>query len=527
MPVAVALIAAAPAAADDSGFGIAPETIDRLQRSCVRVISFSGDRSSGVVVSRRGHILTVAHGLKSENDAVRVITSSGRSEKADVLLRDPKNDVALLRVRNGRSFHQDDVFSVLLADTQLRTSESITQIAVLSIGYPAREQTGLSPAIRIGTVSAATSQHLRSSCALTAGDSGGPVFDVQGQLLGIHQKIGLGRQFNLHIPLAVCIRTLAPALKQQRLALPPTALQAESPATINLAPSKQVTDQLKKLSVEVSDSHETGVLCHGTQLAKGIIVTKLSELDGRTSVRVSSADGTQSTGEVIGTDRSIDLALLRLNGHPIPEWPDRNPEDRLQNVRPGALIFGRPGVSAGIITRVNHHERAARAALGCTLRTVGRQVIVESVDPESTAKEAGLAPNDAVIEINAIPIHTLDDVAEVLAPLQPGDRVRISTRRGQKPVECSARLHHSPAQLLDRAEFLDGRAGILSLRRTGFRHVIQHDVSVGSEQMGGPLLDGHGQLIGVNIARRSRESVLALSWSTAVAFARECLNTEE
>ena len=71
-------------------------------------------------------------------------------------------------------------------------------------------------------------------------------------------------------------------------------------------------------------------------------------------------------------------------------------------------------------------------------------------------------------------------------------------------------MRNSANNMLDRAEFLDGRAGLLSLRRSGFVSVLQHDVPIEPHQMGGPLVDRSGRLIGINIARRSREAVLAI-----------------
>ena len=71
-------------------------------------------------------------------------------------------------------------------------------------------------------------------------------------------------------------------------------------------------------------------------------------------------------------------------------------------------------------------------------------------------------------------------------------------------------LDQSSDQLLDRQEHLDGRAGLLSLRRTGFQRVFQHDVPSGLNGMGGPVVDSNGRLTGINIAVRSRESVLAI-----------------
>ena len=102
------------------------------------------------------------------------------------------------------------------------------------------------------------------------------------------------------------------------------------------------------------------------------------------------------------------------------------------------------------------------------------------------------------------------DIGQALRAFQPGDTVTFGLERNTNQLHSSGRLRHDAGRLLDRAVFLDGRSGKLSHRRTGFSDVLMHDVAIPPGQIGSPLVNFAGQLIGVNIARCSRESVLAI-----------------
>ena len=139
-----------------------------------------------------------------------------------------------------------------------------------------------------------------------------------------------------------------------------------------------------------------------------------------------------------------------------------------------------------------------------------RAVRVRDVAPNSTASEAGLVKNSLIDSINDQPVATLDDVAALLLKRQPGDWLQFGVRTGDQESTTLAQLTHDPAEQFERTEFLDGRSGIVSERRSGFADVIQHDIELSPSDCGGPLVDSQGNVLGVNVARRAREATLAI-----------------
>ena len=72
---------------------------------------------------------------------------------------------------------------------------------VIAGGFPARETDGMTPVVRLGEILAADQSAVRSSCTLTSGDSGGPLLNSRGELIGLHRQIGIGTDSNTHVAL--------------------------------------------------------------------------------------------------------------------------------------------------------------------------------------------------------------------------------------------------------------------------------------------------------------------------------------
>jgi len=71
----------------------------------------------------------------------------------------------------------------------------------LALGHPGGYKVGRPPVVRLGRLQALSAKLLVSDCALVGGDSGGPLFDMQGRVIGIHSRIGDNVSSNVHVPI--------------------------------------------------------------------------------------------------------------------------------------------------------------------------------------------------------------------------------------------------------------------------------------------------------------------------------------
>ena len=491
MVVSVPMLTAAASA--DNVTGIA-DTVRQVSAGTVQIDS-AGDLSSGVIISANGYILTVAHGLNKTADEVNVRLVDGDTAVANVVSQNRTRDVALLKISDAAKH----AFTAIPLAGELAVRETPT----LAFGYPAREVPGKSPVVRLGKVIGRDKTSIRSSCVMTAGDSGGPLVTTDGRLLGIHQRIGLGRQSNLHLTIDACCAALADALDLRDIGRV-TTTSDQPPIPLTASHEALATWQRRTVRIPNEDGE---IIAWGTLINSNTVVTKLSEIASRTTILVRTASDRSITAELIDKNRPLDVAVLRLSAEEETGDPAAGPAT---HVGVGDLVFGSGEDEVGIIARVGHNEPATKPQLGCTLVTENNALIVEHVAPYSAASDAGLQPGDLLTHLSGKMLKRLSDVASPMARLQPGDHVTFEFERDGVRQSSTGRLCHQPSEMLERSEFLDGRAGELSIRRTDFHGILQHDGPLLARQMGGPLFSEDGRLIGINIARRSREAVLAV-----------------
>ncbi len=139
---------------------------------------------SGFVVDRRGTVLTNNHVVAGADD-VRVVLADGRVLEAQIVGADNKTDVAVLRIKKPPS----DLVEVKMGDSdQVRVGDY-----VLAIGNPL----GLGQTVTMGIVSAKNrggglvdfADFLQTDAAINQGNSGGPLFNFNGQVVGINSAI--------------------------------------------------------------------------------------------------------------------------------------------------------------------------------------------------------------------------------------------------------------------------------------------------------------------------------------------------
>jgi serine protease Do len=169
--------------------------VKRVQRSLVVMHNGRFGIGAGIIWDRDGLVLTnrhvVAHGRHSRREAsIRVELADGRELPAQVVAQDPEIDLALLRIE------ADGLPNALVADSRsLKVGE-----LVLAVGHP-WGQRGM---VTVGMVSALTEAQtrgprgvvdiIRSDARLAPGNSGGPLVNAVGAVVGVNTMIVGGDQ---------------------------------------------------------------------------------------------------------------------------------------------------------------------------------------------------------------------------------------------------------------------------------------------------------------------------------------------
>jgi len=141
---------------------------------------------------------------------------------------------------------------------------------------------------------------------------------------------------------------------------------------------------------------------------------------------------------------------------------------------------------------------------------------ITKIDSGGVAQNAGLKEGDCVMRINNVQISGAKGFNSEMIKYYPGDSVYFSIRRQRDTLTVAFVL--VPRILREQPHPMNHFEGGKSLRRDGFKNVILHDARVRSYECGSPLYDLKGNLVGLNIARFSHTTTIALGISELMAF---------
>jgi len=165
---------------------------DRVMPAIVGV-RLGAAQGSGVIVSSEGHVLTAAHVAQAADVPIEVILPDGRRLKARTLGLYRSLDAAVLQIKEAGPWPHVEMG---------RSNDIKLGQWCLALGQPGGYERGRNPVLRFGRVLESNDDVMITDCTLVGGDSGGPLFDAAGKVIGIHSRIGGRLTDNLHVPVS-------------------------------------------------------------------------------------------------------------------------------------------------------------------------------------------------------------------------------------------------------------------------------------------------------------------------------------
>ena len=148
-----------------------------------------GSSGSGVIVSPDGLILTAAHVIQGAKD-VSVVFPNGKQVPGKVLGANYSKDIGMVRITEEGTWP----YMEQGASKPLEAGDW-----VIAMGHAAGYDAARTPPVRFGRVmSKGPGNFLTTDCKLIGGDSGGPLYDLNGKIVGINSSIGMALQNNNH-----------------------------------------------------------------------------------------------------------------------------------------------------------------------------------------------------------------------------------------------------------------------------------------------------------------------------------------
>jgi serine protease Do len=436
--VNIETLTAAPEAAEkDEGDKEEPETtnplLDMFRRQNRRPQRGVG---SGFIVDSKGYILTNEHVVEGAT-RITVGLQSGEKYRGRVIGIDEETDVAVIKIDSAQNLP-----TVTLGDS------NAAQVGdwVLAIGSPF----GLDQTVTAGIISkkeretpyfTSFQRFLQTDAAINRGNSGGPLVNMRGEVIGINSQIATSTGDYNGIGFAL-------------------------PASEASFVYQQIVSQGKVkrgyLGITLDSVKDEFAKVYGMNETRGAIVMDVQQTrDGQPTPAAKA--GIQSNDIIVEFNGqpvvSAQDLITKVAGSPVGQPAQlgylRDIDGKLEKRTASVVLGERPGLqvtkSADPVAPKDTSPKGNLPHLGITLQEITQQLIAEKhltgvrglyvkdVDPNGLAADVRLAggvpalgEGDVITRINRVPVTTLADFQRVLNGLKPGDPIVLNVSRYQR-----------------------------------------------------------------------------------------------
>ncbi len=351
---------------------------------------------SGVIISPQGEILTNYHVIASMgggDNSLEVKTSDGKSYKATVLGKDKELDIALVKIE---ATHLP--YAKLGDSDALRIGEW-----VVAIGNPF----GLEHTVTQGIISAkgrrldtGLSSFLQTDAAINRGNSGGPLLNLRGEVIGINTAINPAGQ---NIGFAVPISQVHRILKELRSGKP------VSRGYLGIGPQELDQAYQDALGVKegvVVSTVEKGQAADKAGVQRLDVITALDGQPVRSPDEVVAVVSARRAGDTLKLTVFRDGKSLTLTA----TLGDRKAIEDQRRREAGEEPEEEQGQKPqGDLKSLNLEKSYGFAVEPADPKNRLKGVVVTSVDPRSPAADRGLAPGIVITAVGRVPVNSLAD----------------------------------------------------------------------------------------------------------------------
>jgi serine protease Do len=349
---------------------------------------------SGFFISQDGYAVTNNH-VVDHAKSVQVTTADGTMYNAKVVGTDPKTDLALIKVDGKNDFPY-----VKFADHEPRVGDW-----VIAVGNPF----GLGGTVTAGIVSAESrdigagpyDDYIQIDAPINKGNSGGPAFDVNGNVIGINTAIyspsGGSVGIGFDIPADTAKMVIAQLKEHGSVTRGWLGVQIQ-PVTAAIADSLG----LKKAAGALVDSAQDGSPAAKAGVQSGDVITAVNGSDVKDARDLARAIGTMSPDSTVklgilhqGQAKTLSVTLAKM--------PNEQQASATQTEQPS---HGVPHLG---LTVAPASEVAGAGQTG---------VVVTGVDPNGPAAEAGFQTGNVILDVGGKPVSTGGDVVNALKEAQ-------------------------------------------------------------------------------------------------------------
>ncbi|GMR20027.1 MAG: DegQ family serine endoprotease [Gammaproteobacteria bacterium] len=377
---------------------------------------YESSLGSGVIVDRRGYIITNNHVIEKA-DEIKVVLSDDREFEGKIIGTDPKTDLAVIKIEDG-----DDLPVIPWGNSDILNVGEY----VLAIGNPF----GLSQTITMGIVSAVGRANvgiadyedfIQTDAAINPGNSGGALVNTKGELVGINTAIfsrsGGYMGIGFAVPSNMAKAVMDSLIKTGKVVRGWLGVSIQK-ITKDLAQQfdlKEAEGALVSETVEGGPAEKAG-------FKDGDVIIEFdgNDIDNPTTLRnvvARAAVGKQVKVKVIRSGKTKTLRV-RIAEQPKDLFASRDEKDSDGTGSEEAVL-------AGLEVQTLTSEIARQ--VGVPEATKG--VVVSAVEAGSAAQRAGMRRGDVITSINRKRITSVKGFRNATKSLKKGNNILIKIRR--------------------------------------------------------------------------------------------------
>lgn len=359
---------------------------------------------SGFVIDSSGIVVTNNHVIENSND-ISVVFNDGTELKAELIGKDPKVDVAVLRVKSDKPLK-----AVKFGDSSVsRIGDQVIAIGN-PFGFGGSVSAGIISAINRNINSSSYDNYIQTDASINKGNSGGPLFNMNGEVIGINTAIISPSGGSIGIGFAVPSRTAQPVVDQ--------LIKYGEVRRGWLGVKIQNVDEGIAESLDLGKPR--GALVAGIDdkgpakaagLEEGDVILKY---DGR-DVKAAH-DLPRAVAETpIGKD--VDVTIFR-KGQELTKTVKIARLEEGDGSKPSKSSFSPQGEQSKQALGLEFEGMTPDVRRRFNVKDGVKGVVITRVDPDSRAAERRLQPGDVIVEISQEAVSSPSDVTNQIQKLK-------------------------------------------------------------------------------------------------------------
>lgn len=363
---------------------------------------------SGFIIDKEGHIVTNNHVVENA-DKIKIKLKNGKEYNAEIVGRDQKTDIALLKAKGLKGFQ----VARLSDSDDVKVGEW-----VVAIGSPF----GLEHTVTAGIVSAKGrvigsgpyDDFIQTDASINPGNSGGPLVNMKGEVVGINTAIVSRGGGNVGIGFAIPVNLARGIIEQ---------LKASGVVTRGW-----LGVSIQDLTPELADYY-------GVKDGKGALIGEVFKGDPADKAGIRAKDVIIAVdGKKIESSRDLSRAIAETSvGKKVTLGVLREGKERTFSVK----IVKRTDEKEALTTKGAREETELGMTVSPLTPELARKlripdaegVVVIGVEEGSPADEAEVRERDLILEIDHEPVKTLEDYQKHIGKVKKGETVPLLVRR--------------------------------------------------------------------------------------------------